>query len=178
MTNNLTDGPVWYVLRRCTLVAIVLLAGSLMSLTLSAGDQKPYVQYRGTDGPGNGKHIVLIAGGEEYRSEEALPQLGKILAVRHGFKCTVLFPIEPKSGKIKPDFLKNIPGTRHLKSADLMVIFTRFRSLPYNQMKHIDDYLKDGGPVIGIRPTVVGFRYGKNSPWWRYTAGYDGPKEA
>ena len=41
-----------------------------------------------------GKHVVLIAGDEEYRSEEAMPQLGKILAVHHGFKCTVLFSID------------------------------------------------------------------------------------
>ena len=52
---------------------------------------------------GNGKHIVLISGDEEYRSEEALPQLGKILAKHHGFKCTVLFPIDPKDGTINPE---------------------------------------------------------------------------
>ena len=35
------------------------------------------------------KHIVMISGDEEYRSEEALPQLAKILSKHHGFKCTV-----------------------------------------------------------------------------------------
>ena len=46
------------------------------------------------EGPGKGKHVVLISGDEEYRSEEALPQLAKILAKHHGFKCTVLFAID------------------------------------------------------------------------------------
>ncbi len=50
----------------------------------------------GTRGPGVGKHIVLLAGDDgEYHSEEALPALAKILAVRHGFTCTVLFSSIP-----------------------------------------------------------------------------------
>ena len=35
-----------------------------------------------SEGPGKGKHIVLLAGDEEYRSEEGLPMLGKILSQR------------------------------------------------------------------------------------------------
>ena len=34
------------------------------------------VVYEGGDGPGKGKHIVLVSGDEEYRSEEAL-QIGR-----------------------------------------------------------------------------------------------------
>ena len=55
--------------------------------------EKLWCEYSGTEGVGAGKHIVLVSGDDEYRSEEALPMLGKILAVRHGFKCTVLFPV-------------------------------------------------------------------------------------
>ena len=44
----------------------------------------PWVVYQGGDGPGKGKHIVLVSGDQEYRSEEAIPQLAKILAERHG----------------------------------------------------------------------------------------------
>ena len=63
-----------------------------------------WVVYDGFQGPGSGKHIVLVSGDEEYRSEEALPQLGKILAKHHGFTCTVLFAIDRKTGVINPDF--------------------------------------------------------------------------
>lgn len=52
------------------------------------GMAREWVVYEGQDGPGRGKQIVLISGDEEYRSEEALPQLGKILAKHHGFSCT------------------------------------------------------------------------------------------
>ena len=70
----------------------------------------PWVVYQGGDGPGKGKHIVLVSGDEEYRSEEALPQLGKILAQRHGFKCTVLFAVDPATGTIDPNNRRQIPG--------------------------------------------------------------------
>ncbi|MCB1077694.1 MAG: hypothetical protein KDM64_07705, partial [Verrucomicrobiae bacterium] len=46
--------------------------------------------FEGTDGPGKGKHIVFLAGDHEYRSEETLPALARLLAKHHGFKCTVL----------------------------------------------------------------------------------------
>ena len=58
------------------------------------------VTYVPPAGAGNGKHIVLVAGDDEYHSEEALPQLAKILAVRHGFRCTVLFTLNPADGAI------------------------------------------------------------------------------
>jgi hypothetical protein len=70
-----------------------LLLAFLLSGLLSQAAQ--YVVYEGKKGPGQGKHVVLISGDEEYRSEESLPQLGKILAERHGFKCTVLLPLIP-----------------------------------------------------------------------------------
>jgi hypothetical protein len=31
------------------------------------------------------KHIVLVSGDEEYRTEESLPMLGKILSQKHGW---------------------------------------------------------------------------------------------
>ena len=92
--------------------------------------QKPWALYRGSDGPGRGERIVLISGDEEYRSEQALPQLGKILARHHGFDCAVLFAVDPATGTINPNVLNNIPGLASLEDADLMIIFTRFRALP------------------------------------------------
>src|SRR5205823_5397540 len=111
-------------------------AGLLVCLSpcLPLAAQDPWVVYQGGDGAGKGKHIVLVSGDEEYRSEEALPQLGKILARQHGFRCTVLFAIDPKTGVINPT-VSNIPGLETLKSADLMIIATRFRNLPESQMQ-------------------------------------------
>src|ERR1700683_1233873 len=109
------------------LPALALFAGLFAG---SVHAQDPWVVYPGGDGPGKGKHIVLVSGDEEYRSEETLPQLAKILAKHHGFHCPVLFAIDPKTGFISPNTNNNIPGLEALQTADLMVIFTRFRNLP------------------------------------------------
>jgi type 1 glutamine amidotransferase len=144
-----------------------LAALSLLVTGIRAADQS-WIVFEGGDGPGKGKHIVLVSGDEEYRSEEMLPQLAKILAKRHGFKCTVLFAIDPKTGEINPKVNNNIPGLEALHSADLMVIFTRFRNLPEEQMKYIEDYLESGKPVVGLRTATHAFQIGKEKPYARY----------
>jgi type 1 glutamine amidotransferase len=103
------------------------------------------------------RHIVLVSGDEEYRSEEALPQLAKILEKHHGFRTTVLFAIDPADGAINPDRRDNIPGLEALDKADLMVIATRFRDLPDGQMKHIVDYVESGRPIVGMRTATHAF---------------------
>src|ERR1041384_8494653 len=122
-----------------------LLFAALLQLALTASLQAAdWVVYEGGQGPGQGKHIVFLSGDEEYRSEEALPMLAKILAVRHGFKCTVLFSINPTNGTIDPIVPDNIPGMEALDSADLCVMLLRFRELPDAQMKHFVDYANRG----------------------------------
>ncbi|MBI2424257.1 MAG: ThuA domain-containing protein [Candidatus Hydrogenedentes bacterium] len=150
----------------------------LAALSLSARAADPWVTYAGGSGPGQGKHVVLISGDEEYRSEEGLPQLGKILSAHHGFACTVLFAINPESGLIDPNYGKNIPGLEALDTADLMIILTRFRDLPDEQMTHIDAYLKAGKPVIGLRTSTHAFNPPADSAWAHYGNGYDGEKTA
>lgn len=141
-----------------------------------------------TDGPiqwvtykGNkDQHIVLVSGDEEYRSEEALPQLGKILSRHHGFTCTVLFAQDPANpGIIDPNYLNNIPGLEKLQDADLMIIFTRFRELPDDQMSYIQEYLMAGKPVIGIRTSTHAFNVKDSaSKWLHYDNFYQGDIEA
>ncbi len=45
-----------------------------------------------------------------------------------------------------------------------MVIATRFRNLPDGQMKEIDDYLRSGRPVIGMRTATHAFKVSKTAP--------------
>ena len=135
-----------------TVAALVLAA---VSTPTNAADQ--WVVYPGGEGPGAGKHIVLVSGDEEYRSEEGLPQLGKILSQHHGFQCTVLFAIDPETGVINPDGRHNIPGLEALATADLMIIATRMRSLPDEQMRHIVEYVESGRPIIGLRTATHAF---------------------
>ncbi|MCM4167215.1 hypothetical protein KCTC52924_02795 [Arenibacter antarcticus] len=127
----------------------------------------------------NAKHIVFISGDEEYRSEEALTQLAKILTTHHGFKATVLYAQNPeKPGIINANYGKNIPGLEALATADMMVMFTRFRALPDHQMKHIDAYLKSGKPVMGIRTATHAFNFkaDSTSSYKHYGNYYNGEK--
>ena len=137
-----------------------------MVLLVSVASAADWLSIAGTAGPGKGKRIVLVSGDEEYRSEQALPQLARILAARHGFDCTVLFAIDPGDGTINPNRSDNIPGLEALDSADLMVIFTRFRDLPDAQMKHIVDYVESGRPIVAIRTATHAFDL-KTSPTYR-----------
>lgn len=125
--------------------------------------------YDGGDGPGAGKHIVFIAGDHEYRSEESLPALGRIMAKHFGFKCTVLFNIDPKSGEIVAGTPSNIPGMEALDTADLAVVFLRFQNLPAEQMEHFDAYLNRGGPVVGMRTATHAFQIPDGKPFAKYS---------
>jgi hypothetical protein len=126
--------------------------------------------YEGGEGPGKGKHVVLISGDEEYRSEETLPQLARILSSRHGFKCTVLFAINPADGTIDPSVTSNIPGLEALEAADMMVIATRFRTLPDRQMRYVDEFVNSGKPIAGLRTATHAFAYPKGAagPFVKY----------
>ena len=124
---------------------------------------------KGASGLGKGKHIVLVSGDEEYRSEQALPQLAKILAARHGFQCTVLFAIDPKDGTINPDRRDNIPGLEALDTADLMVIFTRFRDLPDEQMRHVVEYVESGRPIVAMRTATHAFELKSSKTYEKYS---------
>lgn len=104
-------------------------------------------------------HVVLVAGDEEYRSEEALPMLARILEETHGFRTTVLFSTDPETGFIDPENQTHIPGFEHVAEADLVVLFVRFRELPDEQMKLFVDHVRSGGPVLGIRTATHAFSY-------------------
>lgn len=144
----------------------------LVAALATAAD--PWLALPGGEGPGQGKKIVLVSGDEEYRSEEALTQLGKILARHHGFDCTVLYAIDPATGTIAPDTVDNIPGLEALRTADLMVIATRFRNLPDEQMREIDAYLRAGRPVVGMRTATHAFNIPAGRAFHHYAWNHQG----
>ncbi|HEY1784661.1 MAG TPA: ThuA domain-containing protein [Pirellulales bacterium] len=141
-------------------IAALLLAGLLLAqgstARAAADDQKLVI--RGGAGPGASRQVVLVSGDQEYRSEEGLPQLAKILAKHHGFNCTVLFAINAADGTINVDDENNIPGLEALEHADLMIIATRHRNLPDEQMKYVADYVASGRPIIALRTATHAFK--------------------
>src|SRR3954451_12961629 len=141
-------------------LASLLLAVLFCAVTARA--QQLSVTYEGKDGPGKGKHIVFLSGDEEYRSEEGLPMLAKILSQRHGFKCTVLFALDP-DGTINPDNQNSLPGAEALDSADAIVMQLRFRDWPDEQMQHFIDAYQRGVPIVGLRTSTHAFQVKKGS---------------
>ena len=113
-------------------------------------------------GPGSGKRIVLIGGDEEYRSEEMLPQLARILATRHGFRCTVVLPQNDK-GEIDPENQVSAPGIAALDRADLCILMIRFRHYSDEDMGHLVRFVETGKPIIAIRTSTHAFQYPKDS---------------
>ena len=131
---------------------------AMLAAPVVSSAQNPHlVVYQGDKGPGHGRHIVFLAGDHEYRSEESLPALARILAKHYGFKCSVFFTTDPRTGFIEPGS-SNIAGLEALKTADLLVIFLRFQDFPDAEMQHIADYLDRGGPVVGFRTATHSFQ--------------------
>jgi len=150
--------------------ALALLATVAGALAHPAPDSPKWITYSGEEGPGKGKHLVLIAADQEYRSEQAMPMMAKILSKHHGFDCTVLFGVNAK-GEVDPtmpvypekekedDFqIHRIPGLEHLASADLVIFFPRLLTLPMDQQELIVAYLDSGKPLIALRTANHGFR--------------------
>ena len=132
------------------------------------------ITYAGQTGPGQGRHIVFLSGDEEYRSEEALPMLAKILSQRHGFTCTVLFA-QDADGTINPNKAQSLPGSEVLDSADLIVMMLRFRAWPEQDMARFERALLRGTPIIALRTSTHPFNgFPPDSRWARWNYNNDG----
>ncbi|AXE20275.1 hypothetical protein DR864_22245 [Runella rosea] len=143
--------------------------------TASQEDVNKYrIVYKGEKGPGRGKNIVFITSDHEYRSEESLPALARILAKRYGFTCTVVFGLDD-NGFILPGS-SNLKGLDVLDKADLMVLFTRFSNFGDEEMQHFDKYIRRGGPIVAFRTATHAFSNKGNAKWGHYSWDYKGEK--
>ncbi len=142
-------------------LALVTTAGATSA---RAADPAPPLTFAGQQGPGTGKHIVFLAGDHEYRSEEFMPALARLLAYHHGFKCTVLFTLDKQNESIIPGS-NNMPHTEVIDDADLLVFGLRFQNFNAQQMQPIVDYLQRGGAIIGTRTSTHAFNIPQNSPF-------------
>ena len=157
-------------MQKSIISALTLLSTITGAMAHPVPESPKWLTYPGEDGPGKGKHIVLIAADQEYRSEQAMPMMAKVLGKHHGFDCTVLFgvndkgevdptmPVYPEKGKEAEFKTHNIPGLEHLSSADLVIFFPRLLTLPMEQQELIVAYLDSGKPVIALRTANHGFR--------------------
>lgn len=148
---------------------ILLIATFFFAANSVAADKN--LVYQGGAGPGEGKHIVFIASDHEYRSEEAVPAIARIMAKRYGFKCTVLFGLD-KKGHIKTGS-NNIPGIEALDNAVMLFLGVRFLTPNDQWMEHFENYLNAGKPVLGLRTTTHAFSNLKGK-YKKYNYNYTG----
>lgn len=148
------------------------MAGASAEVQLVAGDG--FLKFTGGEGPGKGKHVVLLAGDEEYRSEEAMPLMARILAEKHGFDTTVLFSADA-DGTINPKAAESLAGAEALDSADALVMSLRFRKWNDATMEKFKATVEKGVPITALRTSTHAFNFPKGSKWvewsWNHKTG-------
>ena len=145
-----------------------------LAFALVAVHAADWVEYEAKPGPGHGKHVVFLAGDEEYRSEEALPQMAKILSQRHGFKCTVLFSVDT-NGLINPNAGGSLSHPEALDSAEAIVMLLRYRHWSDDAMKRFEAAVNRGVPIVALRTSTHAFNgIPKDSPFAKWNSGNKG----
>ena len=147
----------------------VSVAALLFSTHLAAGAERS-LTFEGKAGPGKGKHIVLLAGDEEYRSEESLPMLAKILSEKHGFKCSVLFSVDA-DGVITPNDGTSISNPEVIETADALILSLRFRNWPEEALSSFEKIVDSGKPIIGLRTSTHAFNKNRLSSFGKQVLG-------
>lgn len=112
-------------------------------------------------------HVVFVLGTLHYSPELSLPLFAQELE-RFGFRTTVI------KGDGDPEKKKEnvLPGIDALRDADVAVFFVRFLQLPDREWQPIEDYLKSGKPVIGLRTASHAFKYPKDHPRYPWNDGF------
>ncbi|HIE70056.1 MAG TPA: hypothetical protein EYP98_07685, partial [Planctomycetes bacterium] len=139
----------------------------LLATNLSAAPQEDHLVFPGGKGPGAGQHIVFLSGDEEYRSEEALPMMAQVMA-RHGFKCTVLFSVNP-DGRVNPDRQASLSHSQALDTASVIVMSLRFRNWDDVSMQRFEKAFLRGVPLVALRTSTHAFNFPKESRWQKYS---------
>jgi type 1 glutamine amidotransferase len=133
---------------------LIILVAAFHCVTASAVDQsKP--------------HVVLVVGTLHYSPELSMPLFAKELG-RLGFRTTVVMGDGDPERKTE----HVLPGIEVLSEADVVIFFMRFLKLPDREWQPIEDYLKSGKPVIGLRTANHSFKYPKDHARFQWNDGF------
>ena len=112
-------------------------------------------------------HAVLVVGTLHYSPELTMPAFAKELE-RFGFRTTVVMGEGDPEKKTE----NVLPGIEALADADLAIFFMRFLKLSDEEWQPIEDYIKSGKPVIGLRTANHSFKYPKGHPRFKWNDGF------
>ena len=132
---------------------LAIVASGLMAAALTVG------RAIAVAAPAPKPHVVFVLGTLHYSPELSLPLFAQELE-RFGFRTTLI------KGDGDPEKKKEnvLPGIDALRDADVAIFFPRFLQLPDREWQPIEDYLKSGKPVIGLRTASHAFRYPNDHP--------------
>lgn len=107
--------------------------------------------------------LVLLAGEPEYRSDETMPAVARVLGEQLGREVVVR-----TSDVIEDD--PRFPASSFgdlsvLSDADLLLIFTRWRVLADADMEWLSSYLSRRAPIVGLRTATHAFHFPTDSRW-------------
>ncbi|MDX2268150.1 MAG: ThuA domain-containing protein [Bryobacter sp.] len=102
--------------------------------------------------------VVYVCGDHEYSGEKTLPLFAAEMTKRYGHDAEVLTSQPDQNAET------NLPGLEKLAAADLVVLYLRWRRLPLEQVRHLDEYLQAGKPVVALRTSSHPFNYPKGDP--------------
>jgi type 1 glutamine amidotransferase len=104
-------------------------------------------------------HAVIVVGTLHYSPELTMPVFAKELE-RFGFRTTIVMG----EGNPEKKTENVLPGIEALATADVAIFFMRFLKLPDEEWQPIEDYLKSGKPLIGLRTANHSFKYPADHP--------------
>jgi type 1 glutamine amidotransferase len=99
-------------------------------------------------------HVVIVTSEPEYRTEVSLTSFERELW--KDFRVSMVYG-DSMDGSL-------LPGLDVLKTADLLLLSTRRRTLPPDQLEIVRDFIASGKPVVGIRTASHPFHLRNQNP--------------
>jgi type 1 glutamine amidotransferase len=93
--------------------------------------------------------VCLLSASAEYKSDQSLGELQKLLEAKYNASCTRIF------GADQGDKLPNLEA---IDTGDVMVLFARRVTLPPEQLERVRKYCAAGKPIVGIRTASHAFQ--------------------
>jgi len=100
------------------------------------------------------RHVVLVGADDEYRSEISMPLIADCLERDVGARTTVAFPANPATRQLDVARRDHIEHLGMLHDADVGVLFMRWRELDASNSSALNDFLRSGQPVVGLRTST------------------------
>lgn len=112
----------------------------------------------------------MMVGEGEYRSHETMRAVRQDAEQVLGASVTYATPNILDDAPTFPRH--SFAGLDALEKARVLVIYTRFRQLPGEQMQQLADFLDRGGAVVGLRTSTHAFHYPAGSIWASWNDGF------